>query len=139
LKKTNPPDVLNTSIGVVDGDSYELEIVGASVKSITFKDDHETRNSDKVFLKCETDERDWELQISEALVLTQSGQTKSQGLWVQLDKNKQIYPHSTLGKLLSYHKAKTVNDLVGSTVIGYRNEKGYVVLTTYDVDKHGSK
>lgn len=139
MDKTKTQNVLNTSIGVTEGDSYQLKIVSASVKAVTMVEGNETRNNDKVFLKCETTTRDWELQISEALVLTRSGQTKSQGLWVQLDKKNQLFPHSTLGYLLSYHNAKTVNDLIGRTVIGYRNEKGYVVLTTFDVDKPRSK
>ncbi|NQT64012.1 MAG: hypothetical protein HQ556_13710 [Candidatus Marinimicrobia bacterium] len=138
MEQSKTVNVLDTTVGAMDDGRRELKVIDISVGKVTFEDDSGTRDSDKIYLNCKTVDDGHELKISEAWVVTRSGHKKTQGLWVQLDKNKQIHVYSTLGKLLTYHNVGTANELIGQTVLGYPDEKGFMALTTYDTDKKNS-
>lgn len=121
-------NILDAEIGDPDDGIRELIISDIYTDTVTFKDGH---SADKVFLKCKTIDGEREFQISEAWNDSRRGK-KVQGLWIQLGSDKKLIANSTLGKLLAYHKAATINDLQGKKVTGYPDTNGYVVLTTYD-------
>jgi hypothetical protein len=122
-------DILNAKIGKNDDGIRELKVVDVSVGSVTFEDG---RTTEKLFITCETPDGERQFKISEAWNSTKKGK-KVQGLWVQLDTNNNIIANSSLGKLLSYLKAESPNDLLGMKLTGYPDSKGYLVLTTYDI------
>lgn len=127
---SNTFDILNAEVGSPDDGIRKLKIIDIKVDTITFADQ---RTADKVFLTCRTEDGEREFQISEAWSETRKGK-KVQGLWVQLDEENRLVSSSTLAKLLQYLKASTVNDLKGMNVTGFPDTRGYVVLTTYDME-----
>lgn len=124
-------DILNAEIGAPDDGVRSLRIKDIKVDTVTFKDN---RTADKVFLTCETKDGEREFQISEAWNDTKNKGKVVQGLWVQLDDSNKLIANSTLAKLLQYLKVSKINDLVGKEVTGYPDTKGYVVLTTYEME-----
>ncbi len=125
-------DILNTEVGQSDDGRRNLVVKSANIEEITFDDG---RTANKVFLTCETLNGEREFQISQAWNETRKGEKKVQGLWVQLDDNGKLVPSSTLGKLLEFHTVDKVNDLIDQKILGYPCPKGYIVLTTYEIEE----
>lgn len=133
---SNVFDILNAEVGAPDDGVRKLEITDIKVETITFKPKKpgdEERTADKVFLTCRTEDGEREFQISEAWNDGRKGKEVN-GLWVQLDNEQRLISNSTLAKLMQFHDVSKVNDLKGMKVTGYPDTKGYVVLTTYDMD-----
>ena len=133
---SNVFDILNAEVGPPDDGVRKLEITNIDVKTITFKakkPGDEDRTSDKVFLSCKTEDGEREFQISEAWNDGRKGKEVN-GLWVQLDNEQKLISSSTLAKLIQYLDAPKISDLKGMHVTGYPDTKGYVVLTTYDME-----
>ena len=118
-------NILNAVVGE---HTRNLNIKSIDVDTVTFEDG---RSSEKVIFVCETDDGR-EMKISEAWTLDKKGQKKVQGLWVNNDSKGNIAANSILAKLLSYHKKTTLNDFVGTPIVGYPDSNDFTVLKTFD-------
>ena len=128
-------NILDAKVGSLEV-TKSLTIKDVSVETITFEKDG--RTAEKLFLTCVTDDGEREFKISEAWNNTRRGK-KTQGLWVQLDKENKLIANSTLARLLNYLKVEKVGDLVDKKVKGYPDNNGYIVLTTYDINEEDLK
>ena len=118
-------NILNAVIGE---QTKTLTVKSIDVDTVTFEDG---RSSEKVIFICETPDGR-EMKISEAWTVDKKGQKKVQGLWVNNDSKGNIASNSILAKLLAYHKKGTLNEFIGTDIVGYPDLSDFTVLTTYD-------
>jgi hypothetical protein len=73
-----------------------------------------------------------QLRIDEAWVRDKHDELKAHGLWIKYDNDNNISQLSTIGKVMRYHSANTLRDLLGKEVFLFPKKNDFLALISTD-------
>jgi hypothetical protein len=111
--------------------NYHSLKIGCHRKKATIRD-FEIRlpkGREKLYLKvCPKDGQ--ELTVSEIWYKDENNKFVTQGLWVELDSNDQLYPTSSLARLLKFMGIDTIGELIGKDIFLKPKTNGFLCIET---------